>query len=208
MLKLAVIQWFSQAILSSQTIHYSFHFLSLPNPTPSNLLHIPPFIPLIIFLLIIKWQNSSIVIPIQSPLLILCSGCAVHVSKSFEHPIHSKSTFSIQFPSFLPKCIPYSLSNPTLFHTSQTSTILSIPFTFLLLLLLLSTLPTSLHLECCATPFTLLFQQRNAHYHTAFFNSSNVTDSSFFFMFLLIHWRITSWNKQYFPAFNNLYSSS
>ena len=61
--KLAVIQWFSQTILSSQTIHYSFRFLSLPNPTPSNLLHIPPFIPLIFFLSTIKWQNSSIVIP-------------------------------------------------------------------------------------------------------------------------------------------------
>ena len=61
--KLVVIQWFSQTILSSQTIHYSFRFLSLPNPTPSNLLHIPPFIPLIFFLSTIKWQNSSIVIP-------------------------------------------------------------------------------------------------------------------------------------------------
>ena len=66
--KLAFIQWFSQTIISSQTIHYSFHFLSLPNPTPSNLLHIPPFILLIFFLSTIKWQNSSIVIPTQSPL--------------------------------------------------------------------------------------------------------------------------------------------
>ena len=134
--------------------------------------------------------------------------CIVHVSKSFEHPIHSKFTFSIQFPSFLPKCIPYSISNPTLFHVSQTSTIPSIPFTFLLLLLLLSTLTTSVHLECCATPFILLFQRRNAHYHTSFLNSSNVTDPNFFFMFFLTHWRITSWNKQSFPVFFNLYSSS
>ena len=71
-----------------------------------------------------------------------------------------------------------------------------------------SILTTSLHLECCATPLILLFQQRNAHYHTSFFNSSKVTDSSFFFMFLLTHWRITSWNKQFFPGFFNLYSSS
>ena len=35
----------------------------------------------------------------------------------------------------------------------------------------------------------LLFQQRNAHYHTSFLNSSYVTDSSFFFTFLLTHWR-------------------
>ena len=61
--KLVVIQWFSQTILSSQTIHYSFHFLSLPNPTPSNLPLIPPFIPLIFFLSTINWQNLSIVIP-------------------------------------------------------------------------------------------------------------------------------------------------
>ena len=32
--------------------------------------------------------------------------CIVRVSKSFEHPIYSKSTFSIQIPSFLPKRIP------------------------------------------------------------------------------------------------------
>ena len=55
--KMVVIQWFSQTILSSQTIHYSFHFLSLPSPTPSNLLHIPPYIPLIFFLSTIKWQK-------------------------------------------------------------------------------------------------------------------------------------------------------
>ena len=63
---MAVIQWFSQTILSSQTIHYSLHFLSLPNPTPSNLPLIPPIIPLIFFLSTIKWQNSSIVIPTKS----------------------------------------------------------------------------------------------------------------------------------------------
>ena len=40
-----------------------------------------------------------------------------------------------------------------------------------------STLTTSLHLECCATSFILLFQQRNAHRHTSFFNSSHICDS-------------------------------
>ena len=71
-----------------------------------------------------------------------------------------------------------------------------------------STLTTSLHLECCTAPFMLLFQQRNAHYHTSLLNSSNVLDSSFLFTLLLIHWRITFWIEQTFPAFFNLYSSS
>ena len=46
---IAFIQWSSQTFLSSQIIHYSFHFLSLPNPTPSNLLHIPHLILLFSF---------------------------------------------------------------------------------------------------------------------------------------------------------------
>ena len=50
----------------------------------------------------------------------------------------------------------------------------SLPFFFFLFL---RTLPTRLHLECCATPFMLLFQQRNAHYHISFFNSSHNFDS-------------------------------
>ena len=88
-----MIQWFSQTILSSQTFHYSFRFLYLPNSTPSNLLRIRPFIRFIVFLSTINWQNSSIAIPIQSPLLLLCSGLYCSCFKSFEHPIYSKSTF-------------------------------------------------------------------------------------------------------------------
>ena len=48
----------------------------------------------------------------------------------------------------------------------------SLPFFFFLFL---RTLPTRLHLECCATPFMLLFQQRNAQSHTSFFNSSHIS---------------------------------
>ena len=51
------------------------------------------------------------------------------------------------------------------------------PFPLLFLLLFLRTLLTFLHPECCATPFILLFQQRNAQSHTSFFNSSHIFDS-------------------------------
>ena len=108
MLKSAVIQWFSQTILSSQTIHYSFHFLSLPNPTPSNLLHKPPFIPLIFFLSTINWQNSSIVIPTQSPLF-LCSGLYYSCFKNH---------LSIQHT-------PNPLFHPISFFPSQTHSLFS-----------------------------------------------------------------------------------
>ena len=39
------------------------------------------------------------------------------------------------------------------------------------------TRPAILHPERCATPLILLFKQRNAHYHTSFFNSSHNFDS-------------------------------
>ena len=133
--------------------------------------------------------------------------CIVHVSKSFDHPTPSKSTFPSNFLLLFPNTLPNLFQILHCFmhyKPRQFRSFLSLSFFFLLL----RTLPTSLHLECCITPFMLLFQQRNAHNHTSFLNSSNVTDSSFFFMLHLTHWRITSWNKQYFPAFNNLYSSS
>ena len=41
------------------------------------------------------------------------------------------------------------------------------PFPLLFLLLFLRTLLTFLHPECCATPFIVLFQQRNAQSHTS-----------------------------------------
>ena len=113
------------------------------------------------------------------------------------------SSFLLFFPNTLPNLFQI-LHCFMHYKPRQFRSFLSLSFFFLLL----RTLPTSLHLEWCATPCILLFQQRNAHYLTSFLNSSNVTDSSFFFMLLLTHWRITSWNKQYFPAFNNLYSSS
>ena len=103
----------------------------------------------------------------------------VHVSKSFEHPTHSKSIVFIQLPSFLPKkilnsfkpytvsCIAHSDNSVHPFYPSPSSSTL---FTF----------PTILHLEYCTTPFILLFQQRNAHSHTAFFKTSKVPDSSLF----------------------------
>ena len=193
---MAVIQWFSQTILSSQTIHYSLHFLSLPSPTPSNLPLIPPFIPLIFFFSTINWQNSSIVIPTKS--FVFMFWIVLFVFLNHLNIPHTPN------PLFHPISFFYSLTHSLI----SFSTIPSIPFTFLLLLLLLTTLTTSLYLEWCATPFILLFRQRNANNHTSFLNSKYDTDSSFFFTLLLIHWRITSWNKQSFPAFVNLYTSS
>ena len=121
-----------------------------------------------------------------------------HTPNPLFHPISffsSLTHFVISFKSYTVSCITH------LYNSVH-------PFTFLLLHLLLRTLPTSLHLECCTTPFMLLFQQRNANNHTSFFNSSYATNLSFFFTLLLTHWRITFWNKQSFPAFFNLYSSS
>ena len=109
-------------------------------------------------------------------MLILCSGCAVHVSKSFKHPhapnslFHPVSFFSsqMQSPNLFQILHCFMYYKPRQFRPSLS------PFFFFLFL---CTLPTSLHLECCATPFMLPFQRRNAHYHISFFNSSHNFDS-------------------------------
>ena len=85
--------------------HYSFHLLSLPNPTPSNLPHISPFISLAFFFQQSNDKTQVLLFPLKVPCCFYVLNCIVHVSKSFKHhtpQIH----FSIQFPSFLPKCIP------------------------------------------------------------------------------------------------------
>ena len=100
-----MIQWFSQTILSSQTIHYSFHFLSLPNPTPSNLPHIPPLFHLFSFF----QQSIDKTQVLLFPPKVLCFYVldrVVHVSKSFEHSTHSKSTFPYNFLLFFPNTLP------------------------------------------------------------------------------------------------------
>ena len=113
------------------------------------------------------------------------------------------SNFLLFFPNTFPNL--FQILHCFMYHIPRQFRPFLSPFFFFLFL---RTLPTSLHLEWCATPCILLFQQRNAHYNTSFSNSSYVLDSSFLFTFLLTHWRITSWNKQSFPVFFNLYSSS
>ena len=139
---MVVIQWFSQTILSSQTLHYSFHFLSLPNPTPSNLPHIPPLILFIFFLSTIKWQNTSIGIPTKSFVFIFwivwfmflnhlnipyTPNPLFHPISFFSSRIHSL----ISFRSYTASCItnldnsvhPFhpSSSNSSSFHTPYQS---------------------------------------------------------------------------------------
>ena len=99
-----------------------------------------------------------------------------HTPNPLFHPISFFSSLThslISFKSYTVSCITNLDNSVHPFHFPSST--------------FSSTLPTFLHLECCATPFILLFQQRNAHYHTSFFNSSYVTDSSFFFTFLLTH---------------------
>ena len=186
---------------------FTTHFIFYPFRTLNQVTY---FTYLLIFHLFSFFQQSNDKTQVLLfPHKVLCFyvlDCIVHVSKSFEHPTHSKSTFSYNFLLFFPHIFPnlFQILYCFMYHTPrQFRPSLSLSFFHFF-----STLPTILHLECCATPFILLFQQRNAHYHTSFFNSRNVPDSSFFFMLLLTHLRITSWNKQYFPAFFNLYSSS
>ena len=105
-----MIQWFSQTILSSQTIHYSFHFLSLPSPTPSNLFHIPPFIPLIFFLSTIKWQKlkycyshlkSFVVFMFWIALFMFLNHLIIpHTPNSLFHPISFLSSLTHSLNSF------------------------------------------------------------------------------------------------------------
>ena len=89
-----------------------------------------------------------------------------HTPNSLFHPI---SFFSSQMQS--PKLV--QILHCLMYHKPRQFRP-SLPFFFFLFL---RTLPTSLHLECCATPFMLPFQRRNAHSHTSFFNSSHIIDS-------------------------------
>ena len=70
----------------------------------------------------------------------------------------------ISFTSYTASYITNLDNSVHTFHPSPSSTFLR-------------TLPTSLHLECCATPFMLPFQRRNAHSHISFFNSSHIINS-------------------------------
>ena len=88
------------------TIHYSFHFLSLPSPSPSSLLHIPPFIPLIFFFQQSNDKTQVLLFPSKALCCFYVLDCIVHVSKSFEHPTHSKSTFPSNFLLFFPNTLP------------------------------------------------------------------------------------------------------
>ena len=84
------------------------------------------------------------------------------------------SNFLLFFPNAFPKFFQilycFIHHKPRQFRPSQ------LPF-FFFFYYFFYTLPTSLHPECCATPFIHLFQQRNAHSHTSFFNSSHIFDS-------------------------------
>ena len=83
------------------------------------------------------------------------------------HPISFFSSLMhslISFTSYTASYITNLDNSVHTFHPSPSSTFLR-------------TLPTSLHLECCATPFMLPFQRRNAHSHISFFNSSHIINS-------------------------------
>ena len=118
-----------------------------------------------------------------------------HIPNPLFHPISFFSSLTqslIYFKSYTVSCIAHSDNSVHPFYPSLSSTL----FTF----------PTILHLEYCATLFILLFQQRNAHNYTSFFNSSKVPDSNLFFIFLLIHLRITYWIEHTFPLFFSTYT--
>ena len=80
-----------------------------------------------------------------------------HTPNPLFHPV---SFFSSQMHSLI-SFKPYTASYITNLDNSIH------PFPLLFLLLFLRTLLTFLHPECCATPFILLFQQRNAQSHTS-----------------------------------------
>ena len=96
--------------------------------------------------------------------------------KSFEHPHTPNPLFPSNFLLFFPNAFRnlFQILHCFMYHKPRQFRPSLSPFFFFLFL---CTLPTSLHLECCATPFMLPFQRRNAHYHTSFFNSSHNFDS-------------------------------
>lgn len=99
---------------TSLTIHSIFyHFLILNQPTNSKYTF---------YLSLFQLSTHSTLLLLSTRVVwFLVLDYSVHVSKSFQHPTHSKSTFS-----FLPKHIFDSHSNPTTLQPFHISTIPSI----------------------------------------------------------------------------------
>ena len=103
---------------TSLTIHSIFyHFLILNQPTNSKYTFYLSF-----YLSLFQLSTHSTLLLLSTRVVwFLVLDYSVHVSKSFQHPTHSKSTFS-----FLPKHIFDSHSNPTTLQPFHISTIPSI----------------------------------------------------------------------------------
>ena len=99
---------------TSLTIHSIFyHFLILNQPTNSKYTF---------YLSLFQLSTHSTLLLLSTRVVwFLVLDYSVHVSKSFQHPTHSKSTFS-----FFPKHIFDSHSNPTTLQPFHISTIPSI----------------------------------------------------------------------------------
>ena len=83
----------------------------------------------------------------------------VHVFKSFQHPYTPNPLFPSNFLLSYPNTFPnlFQILHCFIHHKSRQFHPSLSPFFFFLFLL--RTLPTSLHLECCATPFMLPFHK-------------------------------------------------
>ena len=106
---------------TSLTIHSIFyHFLILNQPTNSKYTF---FLSIFLSLFQLSTHSTLLLLLLLSTRVVwfLVLDYSVHVSKSFQHPTHSKSTFS-----FLPKHIFDSHSNPTTLQPFHISTIPSI----------------------------------------------------------------------------------
>ena len=106
---------------TSLTIHSIFyHFLILNQPTNSKYTF---FLSIFLSLFQLSTHSTLLLLLLLSTTVVwfLVLDYSVHVSKSFQHPTHSKSTFS-----FLPKHIFDSHSNPTTLQPFHISTIPSI----------------------------------------------------------------------------------
>ena len=103
---------------TSLTIHSIFyHFLILNQPTNYKYTFF-----ISIYLSLFQLSTHSTLLLLSTRVVwFLVLDYSVHVSKSFQHPTHSKSTFS-----FLPKHIFDSHSNPTTLQPFHISTIPSI----------------------------------------------------------------------------------
>ena len=106
---------------TSLTIHSIFyHFLILNQPTNSKYTFY-------LSLFQLSTHSTLLLLLLLSTRVVwfLVLDYSVHVSKSFQHPTHSKS-LNLHFPSFLPKHIFDSHSNPTTLQPFHISTIPSI----------------------------------------------------------------------------------